>query len=191
LNQAYTLVDEYLRQGQRMAESVWLPLSGVAGEGESATAAPERFMRAMSDMTMAWVEVMQQWTSQAPRRQAATGSAGPFGVGKAPAAPNATDASAAAPPAHALSISVQAAGRVEATVELMSGADPARLVPTELRAYSGSAPPITDVVLALRAGEPPIVRISVPNEQPAGTYSGLLLEAETQRPRGTISVVVT
>lgn len=188
LNQAYGLVDEYIRQGQRMAEAVWLPLAGL--EAGDATSAPERFMRAMSDMTMAWVEVMQQWTSQAPRQKAATGTAGPFGAGKTAPAAHAGEGPGSPQASRVLAISVQASGRVEASVELNGPADPAGLVPTELRTYSGNGDPITEVAIVVRAGQSPAVRISVPDGQPSGTYSGLLLESETKRPRGTISVTI-
>jgi diaminopimelate decarboxylase len=42
LNDAYRLVDEYLRQGQKMAENIWLP--SAASGAEPSFAAPGRFL---------------------------------------------------------------------------------------------------------------------------------------------------
>src|SRR5262245_27288682 len=42
INDAYRLIDEYLRQGQRMAENLWMPLSGL-GDDTSRFKTPERF----------------------------------------------------------------------------------------------------------------------------------------------------
>jgi hypothetical protein len=192
LNDAYRLVDEYMRQGQRMAENLWLPLEGA---GENPFNAPERFMRAMSDMTLAWVEVMQQWTTgvKSTPRQAPVGSAGPFSAGFAPQPTG--DRSSIPPVAPAtqgsLSVCVQARGRVEVSVHVGDLTDLGALVPSELRPFSGKGEPIREVRLELRADEPATLRIVVPEGQPSGTYNGLLLERVTQRPRGTLSLTLS
>lgn len=193
INDAYRLIDDYMRQGQRMAENLWLPLDG--GAGENPFNAPERFMRAMSDMTLAWVEVMQQWTTgvKSPSRQTPVGSAGPFSAGQAAPAGGARDpgaGSAVAASGRSLSVSVRARGKVEVSVQVADLTDLEALVPSELRPFSGHAEPIRGVSLELRADEPATLRIEVPEGQPAGTYNGLLLERQTQRPRGTLSLTV-
>jgi hypothetical protein len=195
LNDAYRLVDEYLRQGQKMAENVWLP-SGAGGSSfDAGLGAPGRFMRAMGDMTLAWVEVMQQWTNgSTPAREDPIGSAGAFKVNQTPA-PAATPsapvaASSAAERASELTVRVQASGRVEVSVQLGELSNAAYLAPTELRSFGGQVEPIRDVSLVVMPGATPVLQIVVPDGQPAGTYNGLLLEAKTQRPRGTVSLSV-
>src|SRR4051812_33851888 len=42
VNEAYRLIDEYVRQGQKMAEDLWLPAQKADDGG---AAAPLRFMR--------------------------------------------------------------------------------------------------------------------------------------------------
>jgi len=196
INDAYRLIDEYLRQGQRMAENLWLPLGGLENDERSQFKAPERFMRAMSDMTMAWVELMQQWTTnvQPATPDGAAGEAPPFTAGRPP--PPKAEGPVKAPsgdaqPGRSLKVVVESRGRVEVSVHVGDLGKLAVLVPTELRPFAGDAPPITDVKMeVLTPGEAPILRISVPEAQPAGAYNGLLVERVSGRPRGTVSLLV-
>jgi len=192
INDAYRLIDEYVRQGQRMAENLWMPLGGSA-EAPSAFSAPERLMRAMGDMTLAWVEVMEQWTKNAQTRpeQGPLGGAGPFASSRPQGAPGAPapSAPAARSTAQPLKLALDARGRVEVSIQLADAAPLERLSPTELRAFGSDAEPIRGVELSGVPGAP-LLRVSVPEGQAAGTYHGLFLESGSQRPCGTITVVV-
>jgi hypothetical protein len=196
INDAYRLIDEYLRQGQRMAESVWLPLTGAETDEKSEFKAPERFMRAMGDMTMAWVELMQQWTTsvQPATSQAPAGGTAPFTAGRATRGRSetaTTGSSEAKPQARSLRVAVESRGRVEVSVHVADPTNLASLVPSELRPFAADAPTITTVSLDLAAPEEaPVLRIRVPDSQPSGAYNGLLVERGTERPRGTISLLV-
>ena len=187
INSAYRLIDEYLRRGQKMAEDLWLPNESNGAGGPFN--APARFMRAMGDMTMAWVEVMQEWTD-APTESRVGGE--PFTAGKPrPDRPN-----GAGPPSKAngraasLKVLVKSRGLVEVSVHLADLCNPSSLTASELRPFSGNARPIENVELDA-SGDTPVLRIVVPERQPPGTYNGLLLERDTHRPRGTVSVVVS
>jgi hypothetical protein len=196
INNAYRLIDEYVRQGQRMAENLWLPLGGgSAARAASAFNAPERLMRAMGDMTMAWVEMMEQFTKNAQSKpeQAPAGSAGPFAstrvdqpAGAPSAAPAASSAKTATPP---LKLTLDARGRVEISVQLGDGAALDRLETTELRSFGSDAEPIRGVELS-GVPEDPVLRVRVPEGQPQGTYNGLFLERGSRRPCGTVTLVV-
>jgi hypothetical protein len=197
INNAYRLIDEYVRQGQRMAENLWMPLGGSGGRTASAFNAPERLMRAMGDMTMAWVEMMEQFTKNAQSKpeQGPAGSAGPFAstrVDQPPGAPSAEPApapSTAKTPVQALKLTLDARGRVEISVQLGDGARLDRLETTELRSFGSDAQPISGVELS-GVTEDPVLRVRVPEGQPPGTYNGLFLERGSQRPCGTITLVV-
>jgi hypothetical protein len=202
LNDAYRLVDEYLRQGQEMAENIWLPLGGNGASGLPTPGAPERFLRAVGDMTLAWVEAMQGFTNASTAAQQPNGSAGPFQTAREAAshAPSPTASTGGTPTAgHApeaqvatrreLGVSVEAKGRVAVTAALTDRGVPGELEVSELRPAKGNAASIRDV--SVRADEAlVVVSIVVPDAQPPGTYNGLLLDAKTQAPRGTLSVVV-
>lgn len=196
LNDAYRLVDEYLRQGQEMAENIWMPFGGGGMPGWPSPGAPERFMRSLGDMTLAWIEVVQQWTStQAAPPRPPSGSAGPFDTGNgaerkaAAPAPNAAVAPPEPSARRELGVSVEAKGRVDVSVDVAEGAAASELEAGWLAPAKGKAAAITDVSLRFD-GKKLVVRIVVPDGQPRGTYNGLLLDAHTLKPRGTVSLVV-
>src|SRR5688572_19547717 len=56
VDNAYRVIDDYLRQGQRIAESVWLPPQSASGGEKSSAGAPNRMLRAMGELTTAWLE---------------------------------------------------------------------------------------------------------------------------------------
>jgi len=196
LNDAYRLVDEYLRQGQEMAENVWQPFVTNGIPGWPAPGAPERFLRAVGDMTLAWVEAMQGLAgAQNPAARPASGTAGPFDTGGAasPAPSPAPTRDPAAPnpnaPQRELGVSVEAKGRVEVALAVSEPGAADELAVGELEPTQGKAAPIRDVTLRAEATRV-VVRVVVPEGQPRGRYNGFLLDAKTQKPRGTLSVVV-
>jgi hypothetical protein len=201
VNDAYRLVDDYLREGQRMAENIWLPIAGQADGGQSTAPsleAPGRFMRAMSDMTLAWVEVMQQWSAAAqpaPKHEAPTGHAGPFkadrerGNGAPGPAPSKEKEGRAG--RRALSVSVESVGRVQVSVSFDDFHDATRLVAGAMTCFGASAPPIEQVSVGVGPDQLPELRIVVPPGQPAGTYHGLLANADTHHPCGSVSLRIS
>src|SRR5262249_1880944 len=65
------------------------------------------------------------------------------------------------------------------------------LVVHSLRAVDADKPRLTDVSFrAAAADDPASLRIAVPDDQPAGIYNGLIVDEETGRPLGTLSVRV-
>ncbi len=159
-------------------------------------------MRAMSDMTMAWMELMQQWSASvqpASNGQAPVGHAGPFSAGRPVAAAEAASPTPVREPKKTepqaghrqLKVSVESSGRVEVSMRFDELSAAASLVASALMAFDGAAEPIRDVTLEPgAAGEPPLLRIVVPSGQPAGTYNGLLLERTTKHPCGSITLLV-
>jgi hypothetical protein len=190
INDAYRVIDDYMRQGQQMAENLWMPLGGTSAPFREA---PERFMRALGDMTMAWVEVMQQWTanSQGGGVPAATGTAGPFSGVDAAAESAVVSPTSDTGVSHVapLRVSVLAKGTFELVVDLSDRMNVAQLGLTELRESSIGAAPLTDVGVHKDANGS-FVRIVVPDDQAVGTYNGLFVDQATRRPRGTLSLTL-
>jgi hypothetical protein len=190
VNDAYSVIDEYMRQGQRMAERLWMPMMSASEGLPNPLAAPERLMRAVGDMTMAWMEIVQQLGQPNANPPQASGTAGPFTAGKRPDVRTEPENSEVDALGNSLSLRVTATGRVEASVQLPPHTDPARLVLGELRSFSADGPPITTATLTSNPGQPVELRIDVPEGQPAGVYSGILLERDSQRPKGTVTLTV-
>ena len=118
-------------------------------------------------------------------------SAGPFTAGQPKTKPNqeTREPVASSLPAT-LTVSVVDSGRVEVSVQLQDQTDLTNLVATELRPFAPDAPPIAEPLLTLRDERTLELQVVVPDGQVAGTYNGLLLAKQSQRPRGTINVVV-
>lgn len=190
INDAYRLIDDYMRQGQQVAENFWLPF---AETGAPFREAPERFMRALGDMTMAWVEVMQQWTSSTSgAKPHATGKAAPFAgvepssrADEMPASPFATTTSQST----LLRVVVVARMPFELVLDVKQPVDIATLTITELRDHA-QACALTDVRIEQDEQADAYVRVVVPEGQAEGTYNGLFIDQTTRRPRGTISVTL-
>ncbi|HET7545654.1 MAG TPA: hypothetical protein VFK05_37560 [Polyangiaceae bacterium] len=221
VNNAYSVIDEYMRQGQKIAEGLWMPTVGANSGAPKPLNAAEHLMRAFGDMTLAWAELMQQFSTGAgllgganalmpfgrPRVDQPTGGAGAFTAGRvardatvpaAPAAPAPATRPAVPPPmTHAgattqtIAVSVVASRPVEVSVELNGAPELARLVATALRAANNAAPALAEPELRLSEGGAASLRVVVPEQQAAGVYNGLLLDRESQRARGTITLVVS
>jgi hypothetical protein len=86
-------------------------------------------------------------------------------------------------------IEVVSAKPAEVSLDLVPDAGRASLVVHALRAVDPEKPRLADVVLERGAGgEPLTLRIRVPADQPPGVYNGLIIDEQTNRPAGTVSV---
>jgi hypothetical protein len=64
LNASYRMMDEYMRQSQRVAERLWMPWVRPFTGNASPFVPPEAWVRAYGDMAMAWMSMAQTWTRQ-------------------------------------------------------------------------------------------------------------------------------
>jgi hypothetical protein len=188
----YRVIEEYMRQGQDFARSMWSP----SGTLDPATMDPRRLTERMfqyaSDLAATWLEFVQATMAGAP----ASGSGAPaprpptmggFDIHRpAPEGPP-------APPGESkdllVSVDVSATQRVEVSVDLRPAAA-TTLAVHDLRAAEAGAPRIAGVTVERQADERWLVRVVVPDGQPAGTYSGLIVDRETNLPKGTLAVRV-
>jgi len=192
VNGAYRVIDEYLRQGQRFAEQIWLP-GGSAAPAEQIGRLLERFVRSAGDMGSAWLEMMGQWSAPYERAsEAPRGGAGPFSAGRSardpdPAAPTMREATA-----QGLVVRIEATRTFEVSVETVGAIEPAGVELGPLVSANGKLPPLRGV--RLDAGSPDrrlTIRIRVPKGHPAGIYRGSLLDRGTKQLRGTVSLTLS
>src|SRR5262245_7557453 len=181
----YRVVDDYLQQGQRAAQRLSegkLTAEAVASEVQDLGG---RLARYASDFFGAWVELLEL---------AAAGSA----ARQAPAPPAAaTETASAPPPARRPAaggggrVEVVAARPVEVALDLRPERVSGALRAHELRSADPRKPRLGEVTIRAdgEAGAP-VLRISVPDEHPAGAYEGLLLDEATNRPVGSVRVVL-
>ncbi len=182
INSGYRIIDEYMRQGQRIAEDFWLPAQDAASKPPEHVRMMERFLRSAGDMGSAWLEMMTQWTRPAGADMSPRGTAGPFTAGGSNG-----HAAAEASPGAALSIAVESSRRVRVSVDAQGRLEDIEASP--LVSTDRSLPPITTSCVEVEADTGrAVLRIGVADDQPAGTYHGVLLNRRTQRPGGTITL---
>ena len=179
---AYRVVDEYVRQGQRAAER----FSGRGGGAIPSTGdiqdAAAQMTRFASDGMRIWLEMM--------------------GVAMAGRRPSRRPSSAPPPPPVRRSRRQPARRRrddacasrstrrpVEVAVDLRPEAGRAELVAHALRAADPDIPPLAGAAFERDPnGGPVTLRLAVPDDQPEGIYNGLVIDAASNRPVGTLSV---
>jgi len=180
---AYRVVDEYVRQGQktaqRLSERSYAP-EAMARDVQDLTT---RMAQYASDFMGLWFELIDMATRGPGARPAAPQAepAGPPPAAENGAAPAATSAG--------VRLEVASAQPAEVHLDLRPEAASARLVVHALRAVDPEKPRLTDVVLVpATPNEPVRLRIRVPDDQPAGVYTGLLIDERTSQRVGTLSV---
>jgi len=183
----YRVVDEYIRQGQQAAER----FSGRGYAPETVTADVQelgaRMAQYTSDFFGLWVEVMQAMLSggtpraaAAPHNGAAPGAPAPHGA--------APDGPRTSPPR--VRVEIASLRPAEVVLDLRPEATGRRLVVPALRTLEPDRAKLEGVVVEADPGDAIRVRMRIPDELPAGTYNGVIVDDETSRPLGTVSVRV-
>jgi hypothetical protein len=205
----YSVIEEYIRQGQAFARSAG------SQRGPEGPAAPdprrltERMYQYASDLAAVWLEYAQTTMGQTRPPGAEPGSppgphppaphVGGFDIGSdsaptrssvAPA--SGSDTTDRAPlDAPGVSIDIVSKRRAEVTVELKPGSVHAALSVHDLRPRDPRLPRISGVTIDAKPSENRVVvRLDVPDDRPAGTYTGLVVDSVSNLPQGTLSVRV-
>jgi hypothetical protein len=188
----YRVIDEYVRQGQRTAQRFNDRSYGVDAVTNDFQDLSTRMAQYAADFAALWFEFMQL---------AAAGS-----IGAAAPANGFRAAAPAGPPQEGTGSPAKAAGadRAEPTRVRVAVASPyptevsvdvrpqvtgRRLAVQSLRAIEPEKPRLTDVAVDNASAEDPVtLRIKVPAGQPGGIYNALIIDEDTGRPAGTLSV---
>lgn len=94
-------------------------------------------------------------------------------------------------PHGAIAIEVASSRPVRAELDLQPGAERLHLAIAELRSLDRESKPLTGVVFEPGApGEPPTLRVHVPDQQAPDVYHGVVVDRRTGRPAGTLSIQV-
>jgi hypothetical protein len=192
----YRVIEEYLRQGQNAARTMSTPpASGGAPPDDGFQGRMGAMLRTFADFTSLWMDLMGRATSggtaaREPGVTPAVGTAGPFSAGSAPGAAESS------PEAHEgasswLTLDIESTRRTEVTVDLRPRSSDRALRVPELRSPEPGLPHIQGVIIEAVPGEERmVIRIRVPDAQPPGSYSGIILDEQAGLPRGTLSVRV-
>ncbi len=196
----YRVIDEYMRQGQSLARTMWSPRLAQETLGSDPQQLAGRMYQYASDLAGAWLEYMQAMMAQVPASpppQPGAHAVGGFGLGtngKTPEAkppPPPAEARVEAPTAPSVSVQVSSRRRTEVTVDLKPGSLDALLSVYDLRARDSALPRISGVAADVsKADHRVTLRIEVPDGQPPGVYTGVIVDEASNLARGTLMVRV-
>lgn len=193
----YRVIEEYLRQGQSVARTLWAPPQGSGmppdnGHPQHMTALFQSF----SEFAGLWLDLMAKtgpggFASRGPTpvtRTAEPSSNGP-GVPTPPAAPEADGQKPSVEMPSGLTLEIESKRRVEVSVDLRARSAGLSLKVQDLRAPEPDKPRLTGVSIEGPPAEERIhLCIRIPDDHPAGVYSGVILDGQTSIPRGTLCV---
>jgi hypothetical protein len=175
----YRVLEEQLRQGQRVAEQIGDASYGPAAMTGDVREATERMVRYSADLVALWLDFVNATFGNGDLLRA-------FSAGWPPAAGTAAPMPAAAPPAVSIEIASRRPLRV--SLDLKPGATARPLAAHPLRALEADTPALAELTFE-RGGDGGslALRIRVPEAQPAGIYTGVVVDRGTGEPLGTVT----
>jgi hypothetical protein len=178
---AYRVIERYITEGRRAAQQFNKRPYDSKVSTDVVRELFERIVRLQSEMVPLWIEALGTFV-----RSEASAVA-------SPANGHATPHANSTPPSTPTTISLEIISTRPARVslELSPSADGRELMTHGLRAVDPSKPPLTDISF-LPAREPGrgTLRIRLTENQPPGTYSGVIVDREKGEACGTLSVRV-
>jgi hypothetical protein len=189
VRRGYEVIEEQINEGRRIAEKFRGYSDEVRKGGDDTTRLIERSLRFYTDVGSLWFELMESLLrNQALRPDSRSGNGANGeehhatngnGNGNGNGASGAKD-----------TVDVEVISSCPTSVSLdLRAANGATLTVPPLRAADDGKPPLTDIGFHIREGRP-VLRIKIPNGQPADTYSGVVVDAGTHQPKGTLCVSV-
>jgi len=183
----YNVIEEQLKQGQKAAEQLASGNVDAMQMDGNASEMAERIVRFYSDMGALWTEMLQSLTRTGAMRDLIMDSipGTSWQTGGASTQRNApTDE-------HRSEIVVEinspAPTGARVSVDLKYDKETSSMMMQPLHARDPDKPPLSDVhLIPAEDGWPPTLRVTIPEGQPHGTYSGVILAASTDEPVGTV-----
>ena len=179
VERGYQVVEEQIRQGQRIAEEVSRRTYDSGAMAGDLREVSDRAWRYVADLGALWTDYLGSLAGDGELMRKVFASWQPGGV-PPPAAANGSA------PDVAIDVSCDRAAQV--SLDLRCPDARAVLTCQPLRALAGDPPALTDVVFTRAPDASLTVRIRVPEAQPAGVYIGAVVDAATMQSRGTLSV---
>lgn len=171
----YRVIDEEIRRGQETASQINDRSYSVGMMGRDAQDLGVRLARYSGDAWALWLDLLRSpFVGWDPAR----GSFRPF---------------AASEPHNGAGVAIEvlSARRARVDLHMEPGSDVRRLAALELCSTDAKKAPLKQVAFEHEPGGGVTLSIRVPDGQPSGVYSGVVVDRESGRPLGTLSVRVT
>jgi hypothetical protein len=178
---AYRVVEEYLAAGRRSAEQMnrqTYSTPNTHSTGDSLQELLERMLRFQSEILPLWVEVLgRSLKPDASRTFTPPSAPTPPGKGASNSGPTTAN------------VEVASVRLAQVSLDLGETTNFEALITQGLRTVDPMKPPLTDISFVSTPGNGRgTVRIRIPNGQPPGIYSSVVVDRETGETRGTLSV---
>ena len=176
---AYSVIEKYIAEGRQTAESFSSQPYSTRVTNDNLQDVLERMLRLQAEMLPLWIETLATLVKVDPARN-----------GHAPA-PDSWPRPNGGKSSETMAVSIEVVSRrpVQVSVELRPSSDARSLVSLGLNAIDSSKPVLTDI--SFLPDEVPgriKLRLRIPESQPAGTYSGVVVNRDSGETRGTLSI---
>lgn len=183
----YRVIDEYIRQGQRAAQQVGGQPYDPRTMASDLQQLPAQMGRFASDFAALWFEFARLAPAPAATRSSRAATT-PQSIAPA-VGETGVDGPAEKRGARArMKVEVTSVRPTEVSLDLPPEAARRKLVVEVLRAVDARLPLLKGVTFVSGSDGEAALRIRVPKQQPAGIYNGLILDADSGTPVGTVSV---
>jgi hypothetical protein len=174
---AYSVIEKHIAEGRRAAEGFSTqPYATRAASSDNLQVLVERMLRFQAEMLPLWIETLSTLVKVYPLQNGH--AAGPA------ARPHANGAET-----MAVSIEVVSLRPVQVSVELRPNSESRSLIALGLSAVDSRKPVLKDISLIPDEVAGRIkLRLRIPESQPPGAYSGVIVDRETGETRGTLSI---
>jgi len=176
---AYNVIEKYIAEGRRTAEGFSNQQYATRSPNDNLQVLVERMLRFQAEMLPLWIETLAALVKVDPARNAhpPASDVGPRSNG----AQNADT--------MAVIIEVVSLRPVQVSVELRPNSEPQSLVALGLSAVDSGKPILKDIsLLSDEVAGRVKLRLRIPESQPPGTYSGVIVNRESGETRGTLSI---
>jgi hypothetical protein len=176
---AYSVIDKYIAEGRRTAEGFSSQPYTTRATTDNLTDIVERMLRFQAEILPLWIETLATLVRVDPSRS---------GYARAPEAwPRSNGGQNSE--AMALSVEVASVRPVQVSVELRPNSETQPLVALGLNAVDSRKPALTEITFVPDEDRGRVkLRIRIPDSQPSGNYSGVIVNRDSGEARGTLSI---
>jgi hypothetical protein len=201
IENAYRVVDEHLQEGRRAAQSrrddaarmsapgafpaASVDAAGIGLTVENIQEMVARSIRFYSTLAPLWASVVNSIATAAATASAPDDA----GLAAAPLAPPPMPRRTTAMVAEPIIVELASARMTRVTIDLVPQVNPTKLATSGLHSIVPDCPSIKDLTFIEDShSNRPVVRIRVPDDQPAGSYNGVIVDVDSGDTRGAITL---
>jgi hypothetical protein len=181
----YRVIEEQIRQGQRVAEQISAASYSPSAIGGDMREASERMVRYSADLLALWFDFVNSTMANGELMRN-------FSASLQGARPPAEATGPAAAASTSVAVELCSIRPVRVTLDLKAHAAGRSLATHGLRAADIDKPPLTEVGFERAADAAPLVlRLRVPETQPPGLYTGVVIDKQSGELLGTLTAQVS